>query len=54
MLVDPHLFQLYLVAAVLLVLMPGPDSLLIASRSLFEGRRAGWIAAAGTDRKSVV
>lgn len=54
MLVDPHLFQLYLVAAVVLVLMPGPDSLLIASRSLFEGRKAGWIAAAGTTAGNVV
>lgn len=46
--IDTYLFQLYLAAAVVLVLVPGPDSLLIASRSLFEGRAAGWIAAAGT------
>jgi threonine/homoserine/homoserine lactone efflux protein len=46
--IDAHLFQLYLVAAVILVLIPGPDSLLVLGRSLFEGRRAGWTAAAGT------
>jgi threonine/homoserine/homoserine lactone efflux protein len=46
--IDPHLFQLYLVAAVVLILMPGPDSLLVLSRSMFGGRRAGWITAAGT------
>lgn len=46
--IDAHLFQLYLVAAVVLVLIPGPDTLLVLSRSLFEGRRAGWITASGT------
>lgn len=46
--IDPHLFQLYLVAAVILVLIPGPDSLLVLGRSLFDGRRAGWITAMGT------
>ena len=45
---DLHLFQLYLAAAVVLVLLPGPDSLLVLGNSLFEGRRAGWITAAGT------
>ncbi|MGP1395202.1 MAG: LysE family translocator [Inquilinaceae bacterium] len=46
--IDAHLFQLYLIAAVVLVLIPGPDSLLVLSRSLFDGRRAGWITASGT------
>jgi threonine/homoserine/homoserine lactone efflux protein len=45
---EAHHFQLYLASAVVLVLIPGPDSLLIASRSLFEGRNAGWIATVGT------
>ena len=31
--------------AVVLVLLPGPDSLLVIGNSLFEGRRAGWITA---------
>lgn len=52
--IDPHLFQLYLVAAVILVLLPGPDSLLVLGRSLFEGRRAGWITAMGTMTGNVV
>ncbi len=44
---DAHLFQLYLAAAVVLVLIPGPDTLLVLSRSMFDGRRAGWTATAG-------
>lgn len=51
--IEWHLFQIYLLAAVILVLIPGPDSLLIASRSAFEGRRAGFIAAAGTTAGNV-
>lgn len=47
MIVDPHLLQLYLAAAFVLVLIPGPDTLLVLSRSTFEGRRSGWIAAFG-------
>jgi threonine/homoserine/homoserine lactone efflux protein len=53
MIVEPHLFQLYLIAAVVLILIPGPDSLLVLSRSLFDGRRAGWITAAGTTMGNV-
>ncbi|MGQ9370379.1 LysE family transporter [Azospirillum sp. ST 5-10] len=44
---DPHLLQLYLVAALLLIVAPGPDSLLVLSRSLSDGRRAGFVATAG-------
>ncbi len=44
---DPHLLQLYLIAATVLVLAPGPDSLLVLSRGLTEGRRAGYVATAG-------
>ncbi len=44
---DPHLLQLYFVAATVLVLAPGPDSLLVLSRGLTEGRRAGLVATAG-------
>src|SRR5689334_7307559 len=49
-----HLFRLYLVAAVVLVLIPGPDSLLVLGRSLFEGRRAGWVTATGIATGNVV
>ncbi|HEY0836323.1 MAG TPA: LysE family transporter [Azospirillum sp.] len=51
---DPHLFQLYLVAAVVLVITPGPDSLLVLSRGLTEGRRAGFVATAGITVGNVV
>jgi threonine/homoserine/homoserine lactone efflux protein len=52
--IDLPLFQLYLAAALILVLLPGPDSLLILSRGLFQGRRAGWIATAGTTTGNIV
>ncbi len=45
--IDPHLFQLYLVAVIILILIPGPDFLLVLGRSLFDGKRAGWTAIAG-------
>lgn len=51
---DPHLLQLYLVAATVLVLAPGPDSLLVLSRGLTEGRRAGFVATAGITVGNVV
>lgn len=44
---DPHLVQLYLVAAIVLVLAPGPDSLLVLSRSITDGRNAGVVATVG-------
>ena len=52
--IDTQLFQVFLVAAVVLVLLPGPDSFLILSRSLFDGRLQGWIAALGTTTGNVV
>ncbi len=47
MLLDPHLFALYLIAAVVLILIPGPDFLLVLGRSLFDGRGAGLTAIGG-------
>ncbi len=44
---DPHLLQLYLVAALVLTVAPGPDSLLVLSRSVLDGRNAGVVATAG-------
>ncbi|MDQ2101596.1 LysE family translocator [Azospirillum isscasi] len=44
---DPHLLQLYLVAALVLTVAPGPDSLLVLSRSVMDGRNAGVVATAG-------
>lgn len=51
---DPHLLTLYLVAAGVLVLIPGPDSLLVLTRSLTIGRRAGWVATAGITLGNVI
>jgi len=51
---DAHLFQLYLLAAVVLVLIPGPDTLLVLSRSLAEGRAAGLISTAGITIGNIV
>ncbi|WP_029007194.1 LysE family transporter [Azospirillum halopraeferens] len=51
---DPHLLQLYLVAVVLLILAPGPDSLLVLSRSVTNGRQAGFVATAGITLGNVV
>lgn len=46
-LIAPETLRLYAAAALVLVLAPGPDVLLVLSRSLFEGRAAGWLSAAG-------
>lgn len=45
--IDPQLFQLYLPAVLVLILIPGPDTLLVLGRSLFDGRRTGLVAIAG-------
>lgn len=44
---DPHLLQLYLIAVCVLVLAPGPDSLLVLTRSIADGRQAGVVATLG-------
>ena len=51
---DPHLLSLYLMAATVLVLAPGPDSLLVLSRSLTDGRDAGVIATLGITTGNMV
>lgn len=38
----------------MLVLLPGPDSLLVLGNSLFEGRRAGWVTAGGCFAGNIV
>lgn len=45
---DAVTLQLYLTAAVVLILVPGPGTLLVLGRSLALGRRAGWVTALGT------
>jgi threonine/homoserine/homoserine lactone efflux protein len=44
---DPHLLQLYMIAVCVLVLAPGPDSLLVLTRSIADGRQAGVVATLG-------
>lgn len=44
---DLHLLQLYMVAVCVLVLAPGPDSLLVLTRSIADGRQAGVVATIG-------
>ncbi|MFD1623764.1 LysE family translocator [Azospirillum griseum] len=51
---DPHLFQLYLVAVAVLVLAPGPDFLLVLTRSVADGRRAGVVATLGISLGNVI
>jgi threonine/homoserine/homoserine lactone efflux protein len=44
---DPHLLWLYVGAAALLILTPGPDTFLVAATSAADGPRAGVLASAG-------
>lgn len=54
MALDPHLLTLYLVAATVLVIAPGPDSLLVLSRGVTGGRRTGIIATVGITVGNVI
>ena len=51
---DPHLVQLYLIAVCVLVLAPGPDSLLVLTRSIADGRQAGVVATLGISFGNVI
>lgn len=51
---DPHLLNLFMVAAVILVLAPGPDSLLVLTRSVADGRDAGLVATIGITVGNVI
>jgi threonine/homoserine/homoserine lactone efflux protein len=44
---DPHLYLLFVTAALLLTLAPGPDTMLVLGTSLASGTRGGLLAAAG-------
>jgi threonine/homoserine/homoserine lactone efflux protein len=46
--IDPHRFLLFLGAATLLAIAPGPGMLYVLARSLAGGRREGVLSAAGT------
>lgn len=51
---DLHIYGLFLATAVVLVLSPGPDTVLILSRTLASGRSAGWMTLLGTQLGNVV
>jgi threonine/homoserine/homoserine lactone efflux protein len=46
--VDHHLFPLFLTAAILLAITPGPGIFYVLSRSVVGGRKEGLLSAAGT------
>lgn len=46
--IDPHRFLLFLSAATLLAIAPGPGMLYVLARTLAGGRREGVLSAAGT------
>ncbi len=54
MLPDLPLFLPFLLAATLLVVTPGPDTLFVASRSLAQGHLAGFVALLGISAGAVV
>ena len=45
---DPQLYLLFLTAALLLTLAPGPDTMFVLGASLSHGARGGLLASAGT------
>ena len=44
---DPNLYRLFVVAAVVILLIPGPAVVYILTRSVVQGRRAGVVSALG-------
>src|SRR5262249_29030168 len=44
----PAVLPTFALASTLLILAPGPDSLLVLRNTLRHGRRAGWVTATGT------
>ena len=51
---DLHTYGLFLATAVVLVLSPGPDTVLVLSRTLASGRSAGLMTLLGTQLGNVV
>ncbi len=45
--IDLHSYLLFIVASVLLIIVPGPDMIYMLSRSIAQGRRAGLVAGLG-------
>lgn len=46
--IDPHTYALFVATAIVVIVTPGPDTLLVLSRTLASGPRAGLWAALGT------
>jgi RhtB (resistance to homoserine/threonine) family protein len=49
-----HDFWLYLIAGLVLIMTPGPDTLYIVGRSVAQGRRAGMLSALGISTGSLI
>lgn len=45
--IDPHTYLMFIGAALVLVLAPGPDMAYMLARTVAQGRRAGFLAAVG-------
>lgn len=52
--VAPHTLALFTVAALALVIVPGPNVLYITARSVSEGRRSGVVSALGVETGTLV
>ncbi len=52
--IDPHSYALFLATAIVLVLTPGPDTVLILSRTLASGTAAGLMTLLGTQVGNVI
>lgn len=52
--IDPHTYYLFLLTALVLVLSPGPDTVLVLSRTLASGARAGLATLFGTQAGNIV
>ncbi len=45
--IDPQLYTLFLISAIILLLTPGPAVLYITSRSIEQGKQAGFASVLG-------
>jgi threonine/homoserine/homoserine lactone efflux protein len=52
--IDSTTYGIFLVTAVILVVTPGPDTVLVLSRSLASGTRPGWWTLLGTQAGNVI
>ena len=52
--IDPHTYSLFLLTALVLVLSPGPDTILILSRTVSNGTAAGLATLLGTQTGNVI